>query len=72
MHACEKETERERKKEREREIRRKVISKICTMTERTDEKQELSPCFLCSRSLPVRRRIVIQHKILQPHQEIML
>ena len=40
----------------ERERERTVYFKICTLTERTDEICELSACFHCSRSLPVRKK----------------
>ena len=58
--------ERERERERENSYFKNMH------IARTVEKYELSSCFLCSRSLPVRKSIVIQHEILQHCQEIML
>ena len=56
---CERERLRERKRDRDQE---NGSLKLCTLTEATDEKGELSSCYLCSRSLPVRKSIVIQQK----------
>ena len=46
---------------REREIRRTVMLKICTLTERTDGKCELSSCLLCFRSVLVRKKAYISY-----------
>ena len=54
---------KEREREREREIGRTV---------KNVEKCYLSSCFLSSRSLPVRKSIVIKHRILQLYQKIIL
>ena len=54
----EREKERQRQRDRERSGDKLFLKNM--HIERTDEKCELSSCFLCSRSLLVRRSKVIQ------------